>query len=278
MPAVEQRAGVANGLSYTEYRANDGDGTAVLLPSLGLSRRSWHEAALLLCEHMRVISIDPPGHGDSPVRPFFVTIADQSDLLADMLAELGIAEVIAIGNSMGAAIALDLAVRRPEMVTALGLVGAFALGNEQSRREWLKSRSESMLTPEGGIRPMDVEFITRLFGGKYRVDLHRYILEEYIRCARSMNTALWSLYAYDIVAAVEGVTVPALVAYGEHDYLRETATALIRTQRPDFDEAVVPNGGHLTPVDEPAALAGILIDWLADVARTRAAGRAGGKI
>lgn len=108
-----------------------------------------------------------------------------------------------------------------------------------------------MLTPEGGIRAMEVEFVTRLFGGKYTVALHRFILEEYIRCARSMSTALWSLYAYDFLAAARRVTVPALVAYGEHDYSRETAAALIRTQRPDFYEAVVPNGSHLTPVDEP---------------------------
>lgn len=111
MDGVAQRTGVANGLAYTEYRGSDAAQTAVLLPSMGISRRSWHDTAEVLCERMRVISIDPPGHGDSPVRSFFLTISDQADLIAGFLEELGTAEVVAIGNSMGAAIALDLAAR-----------------------------------------------------------------------------------------------------------------------------------------------------------------------
>lgn len=71
-------------------------------------------------ERFRLITLECRGHGGSKASPETeFSIATFADDVAVLIGELGTAPVVIGGISMGAAIALRLAIRRPELVRAL---------------------------------------------------------------------------------------------------------------------------------------------------------------
>src|SRR3954471_8295502 len=100
-----------------------GDGPAVLLVHAGIAdSRMWAPLAeRLLAAGFRVVTCDLRGHGRTPLEPGVVSNA--ADLLG-LLDALGIARAAVVGASFGGRVALELALRAPERVAALALLGA----------------------------------------------------------------------------------------------------------------------------------------------------------
>ena len=72
---------------------------------------------------VRLLTLECRGHGASPLGPpEAIAISTLADDLAAWIVQLGLGPVALGGISMGAAIALRLAVRRPELVASLALV------------------------------------------------------------------------------------------------------------------------------------------------------------
>lgn len=261
MTVVER---VCAGLAVAEYGPDPAPSarpTLVLLPSLGLSGRSWAGPAEILGRRYRCLAVDPPGQGRSDPPVHFMTVPDLADAVAAVVETDGADRVVVVGNSMGASIAAQLAVSRPDLVEAVVLVGAFVNDDEASRREWLHSRSSTLLNPYGGLRPMDAATVEAIFG-EYRPEWHRMILSDHIDCQPVMGASMWALYSFDMVAALGQLTQPVLSAFGENDQLRSPSSPLIRERVKDLTEAVIPGGSHLTTVDQPQALAHRIQTWI----------------
>ena len=192
----EPSAQLVAGIAMTEYlplSVAETDPTLVLLPSLGLSRSSWAATASLLQKRYRCLALDPPGRGDSPLADHLMTIFDLASAVSNFIDALGLCRVVAIGNSMGATISAQLASDRPDVVVALGLVGSFVVDSETSRREWLHSRSASLLEPNGSLRAAPASFIEAVFG-RYEPDWHRMVLEDHINGAAALASSFWALF------------------------------------------------------------------------------------
>ena len=69
----------------------------------------------------RVVSIDLPGHGESevPEDESRLRIPSFADDVAALCDELGLSGAALVGHSLGAAVAVELAVRRPELAAAV---------------------------------------------------------------------------------------------------------------------------------------------------------------
>lgn len=81
-----------------------------------------------LAPHARLIALDRPGHGYTPARPGeAVTVEKNVVRCLELLDALGLEQVTVVGHSYGAAVALALALRRPERVRALVLISPLAL-------------------------------------------------------------------------------------------------------------------------------------------------------
>jgi 3-oxoadipate enol-lactonase len=97
-----------------------GQGPAVLLLHAAIGdSRGWDLLAPRLARHHRVISFDARGFGRSsrPDKPFSL-VEDVRELMDG----LGLADAALVGNSMGAATAVDFALAYPERVAGLVLV------------------------------------------------------------------------------------------------------------------------------------------------------------
>lgn len=98
----------------------------VLLHGVGHRRQGWEPVLDLLVKHREVITVDLPGHGESPVLP--VDLRGHPDSVTDavmsFLDELGLDRPHVAGNSLGGLISLELGSREVvRSVTALSPAG-----------------------------------------------------------------------------------------------------------------------------------------------------------
>ena len=112
-----------------------GEGPRVLfMHATGFSRGVWRPIADRLTGRCRPISLDLRGHGGSskPAPPY-----DWESITADVLRLIELerwSDLIICGHSLGGAIAVDIAVQRPDLVRSLVLVEAPLADPEAGRR------------------------------------------------------------------------------------------------------------------------------------------------
>lgn len=128
---IEGRRG-RDRLEFTEY--GGGDAWVVLVPPL-LVPRSVHDqsARALASAGLHVLVLDPLGHGrsDRPADPLAYSVTGFAEQVVALLDHVGAARAVVGGSSIGANVALEVAVIAPERVAGLLLDGP-ALDNALS--------------------------------------------------------------------------------------------------------------------------------------------------
>lgn len=118
----EARIDPASRLAYS----SEGTGPAVvLLHGLAGFRQLWREQVPHLTRSgLRVISVDLPGHGDSPDPSGGLSIQGMGDAVSRLLDSLDVWQAAIVGHSMGGRTMFNFAVDRPDRVWAIVPVGA----------------------------------------------------------------------------------------------------------------------------------------------------------
>ncbi|WP_072807442.1 alpha/beta fold hydrolase [Rhodococcoides yunnanense] len=249
-------------ITVHDYPSDSADATTVvMLPSLAQSRWSWVDVANRVDPGVRCLAIDMPGQGDSPYPPYFMSIFDLADSIRDVLVAEGIEHAVLVGNSLGAAVASQLAVAEKGLVASVILVGAPAWADEVARREWLRGRSELLVGPDGLPRPTTKEAVAAVFGA-YDPERHRMMWEEAQKAGRALAWSLWALYGYDFASQLELLDQPLLAIYGSNDWLEEQSIPTLKRRVSDLHLETVDGGGHLLPLDRPAELAALISEWV----------------
>jgi pimeloyl-ACP methyl ester carboxylesterase len=116
MPTMQTSLGT---ISYTD----DGTGPPVLLLHAALHDRTdfapVHDA---LTRGRRVVALDWPGHGESPLPTTPLRAVQFGDLLLEFADRLELSNVVVIGNSVGGYAACRLALERSDRVAAVVLI------------------------------------------------------------------------------------------------------------------------------------------------------------
>lgn len=118
---TQQRSDAANGLRWIK-RGNGAP--VVLIHGVGLRAESWGAQISALSEQFTVHAIDMPGHGESQGFAHVPVLADYTDAIAAAITTIG-APVPVAGHSMGALVAMDLAIRHPHLCR--GVIAANAI-------------------------------------------------------------------------------------------------------------------------------------------------------
>jgi pimeloyl-ACP methyl ester carboxylesterase len=110
-------------ISLSTTRTGSGE-PLLLLHGMGSSRRDFTAVADLLAERFDVLNVDLPGVGRSPALERRPTVAAITDAVERTLDAAGVGAVHVLGNSLGARVALELAVRgRARSVVAIAPSG-----------------------------------------------------------------------------------------------------------------------------------------------------------
>jgi len=206
----------------------------VLLHGIGMGRSVYLDFVQRLSG--RVIGLDLPGFGEAPEPVRTLTMERHADLVAAYLRTRGITDAVVLGHSMGSQIAVEVAARHPDVVSALVLAGPTV--NSAAR----------------SIRVQAVYLLRDLIGERPEV-LWRGA-REYLRGGPHLLRKMRATIAHRPENAYPRVRVPVLVVRGQHDPLapmtwcREIVDAM-----PDARFEEIPDHGHGTLISDSRAAA-----------------------
>lgn len=217
----------------------------LLLHGWGLSRRIWGEFGAGLSAQARVTNVDLPGHGQS------AAVADCTlEAIADALVPLCPRPVVAVGWSLGALVALMLAKRHPERVTALVLFGATPRFTQTA--DWDYGVAPALLRQFADDLAGDDErpwlrFLSLQLGqpAKERELLKRLRALASGASLAGMQAGLTLLAHADLRALLPAIAAPTLVVHGARDRLAPVvAGRFLAAQLPNATYRELPDAGH----------------------------------
>jgi esterase len=144
MPALIEDMVRANGVSL--YYEEHGAGEPILcIHGTGSSAALWRDAAAELATRGRTIVYDRRGFSRSErPEPFVMDVHQHADDAAALIDALAAAPAIVIGRSQGGEIAVDLALRYPDRVSALALLEGGGLSLSEALTRWLGDLDEQV--------------------------------------------------------------------------------------------------------------------------------------
>lgn len=116
-------------LAYNEVCPSAPKGTILLLTGLAAKRYGWYYQLDEFGHRYRTIALDHRDISDSDEVTEAYTVADMADDAAAAMRALGVQRTHVIGISLGGFVALELALRHPELVDKLVLVSTSAGGS-----------------------------------------------------------------------------------------------------------------------------------------------------
>lgn len=244
-----------------------GSGSVLLLVhGFPLDRTMWAAQLSGLSDIRRVVAVDLPGRGKSEgVKSDGWTIDGYADELARVVDGLGVDQVDLAGLSMGGYVGFAFLGRHSARVRSLILIDTKAADDPAEAKE---SRvSTAALVREKGT--------TELLGGLLPKLTAPNADEAVISAARTMfenvpgETAAWDALAMkdrvDSTPALASIGVPTLVLHGAEDQLMPVAGAEeMASQIPGAKFVSIPNGGHLSPMENPTAVNQAIREFLAN--------------
>jgi pimeloyl-ACP methyl ester carboxylesterase len=252
---------VGSRVNYVEM----GEGPpVVLVHGLSGAWQNWLENIPHLAGAHRVVAVDLPGFGASPMPPWEISIPAYGRFVRDFCERLGIGRCSVIGNSMGGFIATELAISEPERVDELVLVSAAGITWARARREpaVMLGRMGRAAAPlalrfqMSGIRRPRLR--QRAFQGVVHDpnSLRREVLwENFVPAWSSPGyvDAITNLFGYDIRHRLEEIEVPTLIIWGRNDRVVPVPAALKYKERigENAELEIFDECGHIPQVERP---------------------------
>ena len=263
-------------ISRARFRAGSGE-PVVLLHGFTATWRCWLPVIPELVARYDVFAPTLTGHDGGPeITPGEDhTIADGARHVARQLDEAGIETAHLVGNSMGGALALELAKNgRARSVVGLSPGGGWEPGNPEGPRIEKFFRRQLKMTH---ATKKNVEKVMK------RPLLRRLALRDIVRYgeqlppAEAVAMALSSIectVVEDVFSAIRSgealckdldqVTVPTLVAWAEYDRVLplDKHAEFFRTRIPDVTFKLLHDVGHVPMSDNPRLVADTIVGWV----------------
>ena len=201
---------------------------------------------------------------------------DSIGAMADALLAAAPHRFTLIGLSLGGYVAFEVMRRAPQRVDRLVLLDTTAAADSEARRAGRHADIASVR--EGGIEALIPELPKRwlLPAHRARAELVALMADmaKSVGADGQLNQQLAMLGRPDSLAGLAAVRVPTLVACGAEDVVTPVADhEAIAARIAGARLVVVPDSGHLSTIEQPAAVTEVLSAWLADTASAVGAGR-----
>ena len=239
----------------------------ILLHSTVCDRRMWDpQWPDLVDAGYRVVRCDFHGYGETPAPR--EPRDDARDVL-DLAGELGVGPVAVAGASYGGTVALEIAARWPQQVTALALVCAGMPGHEPTEALHGFWQREGELI-EAGDMAGAVELNVATWLGPQASQATRERVRLMQRRAFEVQLAAPEEYeSADVAVDLGAITAPSLVVSGGLDLPDfRLIAARLAALLPGARAVELPWAGHLPTLERPPELSAILTAFLRDTVPT----------
>jgi 3-oxoadipate enol-lactonase len=237
--------------------SDDGTGRPiVLLHPVGLTHASWRDVIGALADSHRVIAPDFAGHGGSDGRTP-LEIGGLADDVIALVDALDAGPVTLVGLSLGGAVAIAVAQRRPDLVGALLVVNS-AAGLPEPAAVAVRDRAVATRADYPAFARQTVErWFTPAFHTASGPVVAR-TSDELLTADAEVVAACWeALAATDLTEGLRSMVVPTTVVTGSEDPAAPLG-ALTATRIPGCRHLHLEGFGHLGPLEDPAGFAGII--------------------
>jgi pimeloyl-ACP methyl ester carboxylesterase len=215
------------------YRESGHGEPLLLIMGLGADASAWDPHVAEWSKGFRCIAVDNRGAGRSPAPPGPYTTEAMADDYARLLRDRGVEGVRVVGISMGGAIAQELALRHPELVSKLVLVATWARLTPYAQEVFAHLARVRAAVPPGVFTQTLQLWIWS--AGWYDAHLDE-LRAEREAADGAMSQAAFEAQAaacisHDTVDRLAGIRVPTLVTAGEGDIFVPTAVSRALAER-----------------------------------------------
>jgi len=229
------------GATLIAERRGRGDRVYVLVHGIGMGRSVFADLARHLGDG-EVIAVDLPGYGEAPEPARVLTMERTADLVSAYVRERVRTPAVIVGHSMGAQVALEMAVRHPDVVERIVLIGPTVEPAARSAPQqlWRLLRDIAVESPRVIAR-----------GAR-----------EYVRAGPRLRAKFRAMLVHRPEEVLGKAHAPALVLRGEddlvapQDWCRRVADTL-----PEGRLAEVPGHGHETMIRDAAPAARLIREF-----------------
>ena len=266
-----------------------GSGEVVLLVH-GISGcwQNFLETIPAAAQNHRVVALDLPGFGGSPMPDWEVSIESYARVLTEFADALGLECPTLVGNSMGGFIAVEAVLRDPERYRQLVLLAAAGISSATARARPV----ETTVRVLHALAPLAFEWQKRTMrrpriraigfeGILHRPRRLRYeLLVEQLRGGTGRPgfvPAMHSMLGYDITEELGSIAIPTTVVCGRQDRIVPPADAAVFAERiPGARLDCYEGCGHMPQLERPTRfnrlLEELLVENAGDAAEPEAAG------
>ena len=238
--------------------------TTVLLHGFGGDLDNWLFNIGPLAEHGPVVALDLPGHGESSLSVPDPSPNGFAGAVWSALDELGVGEVAAVGHSMGAAVAIAMALSQPGRVRSLALLAPAGLGEEidqeyldgfvaaRSKRE-MKAVATTLFADPAAVTRSMVDGMLRYKRVDGVADLLGAVRDAWF------TDGTQRLVLTDRLA---GLSVPVLVVFGADDQVIPANHGSAVSAGPQVSVHVLDGAGHMVQMEKASEVNRLLADHL----------------
>jgi pimeloyl-ACP methyl ester carboxylesterase len=261
IPGFEKRFAVVKGCRLRYFVGGQGL-PVVLVHGLGGCAVNWVDVAPLLARSRRVLVPELPGHGRSAPLAAVPNLAVFADRIGSIADREGMAPAAYVGHSLGAVVALRLALRRPEAVSALVLAAAAGISSTTRRAKW-GLRILGIIGPRRFVAPWsdsvaDSAFLRYLVFGRWGASdpliLSPSAVEGFLEGTRLTTDSVSAARAVildDVRRDLGALRCPALVLWGARDNQLPVGDAFEFARRLRAPVRVIGDCGHLLIGERP---------------------------
>jgi pimeloyl-ACP methyl ester carboxylesterase len=234
----------------------------VLVHGLGGAAVNWVDLAPLLARNHRVLVPDLPGHGGSTPLPAVPNLGVFADRVAAVAKTEGMLPATFVGHSLGAVVALRIALRRPADATSLVLAGAAGVSST-TRRAKYGLRILGIIGPRRLVAPWadsvaDSPTLRRLVFGRWGAAdpliMSDAVVDGFLegtRMTTDSRSAAQALVLDDVRPELDRIACPSLVLWGARDTQLPVGDAFDFSRRLRGELRVIADCGHLLIGERP---------------------------
>ncbi|MFW5709572.1 MAG: alpha/beta fold hydrolase [Chloroflexota bacterium] len=248
MPTLVTEQGIVH---YETY----GRGRPVLLLHGWLgSWALWRDTIEILGREFKTYALDFFGFGESVDRQSDFTVTNYVNSVEQFMDRLGIVRAPLIGHSMGGTVSLAAAVRNPEKVVKVAVIGSPIQGN--SLNILLKFSGYRGIARIIWTTPSLLRLFMRYYAYFIASDGRRVgkmLVEDTAKLsAESFFQSIGTLRQTDLREQLQNLSMPVLGIYGKKDRIvNPNQSDMLKAHAPTSEIAWFEGSGHFPMMDEP---------------------------
>jgi 3-oxoadipate enol-lactonase len=260
----------ANGISI-HYEIQGRGANLVLIHGMGDNLSMWYHQVPVFSKHYQVVTYDTRGAGETEIPEGEYSLSVLTEDAYQLMKAIGVKKAFFLGYSMGGRIALELAIKRPEIVKAIILSSSPIFVTPPSPQNVPRRPPMPMpdLLSKGGLEAFAEMHATSAFSPGFKSknpsEFDRYMKIKLLNKPESLSRLMRSMGGLGSPPDLGNVKCPVLIIAGEFDSLISLESVKQLQKYLAGSKLITLPAGHAAAVEQPDQFNSAVLDFLSEV-------------